>query len=71
MVPLVKATDETQSKEEPSKPNILYANRKMAITWPSSFYQLSFTKRHFTHPAPPNLYSTLCGKISVGKNVGE
>ena len=34
MVPLVKAANETQSKEEPSKSNTLYANRKMAITWP-------------------------------------
>ena len=67
MVPLVKATDETQSKEEPSKSNTLYANRKIALTWPSSFYQLLFTKHHFTHPAPPDLYSTVRGKISVGK----
>ena len=67
MVPLVKAANETQSKEEPSKSNTLYANRKMAIIWPSSFYQLLFAKRHFTHPTPPNLYSTLHGKISAGE----
>ena len=60
MVPMVKPADEAQSEEEPSKLKVssflvaitLYANRKMATTWPYSLLS-TFANRHFTcHGCP-------------------